>query len=75
MNDSWPDDYQFIKLLGAENLIQRYRSSPVWAAVSFREKEFIAFIQEFCEWTEPKDEDTQVASDGVEDLEDKEAEG
>jgi hypothetical protein len=73
MNDSWPDDYQFIKLLGAENLIQRYRNSPVWAAVSFKEKEFIAFIQEFCEWTEPKDEDQPINAEGVEDLEDKEA--
>ena len=77
MNDSWPDDYNFIKLLGAENLIQRYRNSPVvWPAISFREKEFIAFIQEFCSWNPPKDEDeqTQVASDGVEDLEGQEAE-
>jgi hypothetical protein len=77
MNDSWPDDYQFIKLLGAENLIQRYRNSPmVWPAISYREAEFITFIQEFCAWTEPKDEDeqTQAASDGVEDLEDKETE-
>jgi hypothetical protein len=73
MNDSWPDDYQFIKLLGSENLIQRYRNSPVWAAVSFREKEFIAFIQEFCEWTEPKDEAEPINAEGVEDLEDKEA--
>lgn len=75
MNDSWPDDYSFIKLLGAENLIQRYRNSPiVWPAISFREKEFIAFIQEFCAWNPPKDEDgePQVPGDGVEDLEDKE---
>src|SRR5271157_1144985 len=73
MNDSWPDDYSFIKLLGAENLIQRYRNSPVWPAVQYREQEFIAFIQEFCGWTEPKDDgEPQTPGDGVEDLEGQE---
>jgi hypothetical protein len=86
-NSMWdvaPEDYIFLKSFGAENLVNRYRHFPqAWTAISYRppstpgvtsEQEFIAFMQQFCAWEPPKDEDeqTQVASDGVEDLEDKE---
>ena len=84
MWDVAPDDYVFLKSFGAENLVDRYRRFPqAWTAISYRpptspgvtsEQEFIKFMQAFCAWEPPKDEDeqTQVASDGVEDLEDKE---
>ena len=80
MHDSWPEDFDFVKVLGAENLIDRYRRSPIWPAVSFRESDFVRFIQEFCAWkaepevVEPEDGEPegQSASDGVEDLEEGE---
>ena len=84
MWDVAPDDYVFLKSFGAENLVDRYRRFPqAWTAISYRpptspgvtsEQEFIKFMEAFCAWEPPKDEveQTQAATDGVEDLDDKE---
>jgi hypothetical protein len=75
MYNFWPEDTVFLQSLGAENLVDRYRRFPqAWAVLSYREAEFITFMQQFCAWLPPKDEDgpEEAASDGVEDLEDKE---
>jgi hypothetical protein len=67
-----PEDFQFLKSLGAENLISRYRRFPqAWNAVSYREADFITFIQEVCAWTPEGEEPTAPPNDrdGIVDLE------
>jgi hypothetical protein len=82
MYNFWPEDTVFLQSFGAENLVDRYRKFPqAWAVLSYREAEFITFMQQFCAWKAPADEDgaaipVAAEADGVEDLEDAtEAEG
>jgi hypothetical protein len=73
MFDLWPEDFIFIRKLGTDNLIERYRRFPqAWAVIAPKEPAFIEFIQEFCGWNEPPTE-AQAADGGVTDLEEEEA--
>ena len=45
MFDMWPEDYVFMRGLGADNIIARYRQSPAWPFVAAKEGAFIQFIQ------------------------------
>lgn len=68
MFDLWPEDYVFIRKLGAENLVNRYRQFPqAWAVIGPKEPAFIEFIQEFCAWSEQAED----AEGGVIDLEEE----
>lgn len=76
MFDMWPEDYVFIRNLGAENLVNRYRQfAPAWAVIGPKEPAFITFIQEFCNWNPNEDEGAAPPNnddDGVKDLEPEE---
>jgi hypothetical protein len=72
MFDLWPEDYVFMRTLGAENLVNRYRRYPqAWNIIAYREADFITFITEFCAW-DPNTEDAPAppdnGDDGVVDL-------
>jgi hypothetical protein len=72
MFDLWPEDYVFMRTLGAENLVSRYRRYPeAWSVIGYREADFITFIQEFCAW-DPNTEEAPApptnGDDGVVDL-------
>jgi len=57
MFDMWPEDYVFMRTLGAENIVNRYRQfAPAWAVIGPKEPDFITFIQEFCKWDPNADE-------------------
>lgn len=71
MFDMWPEDYLFMRGLGAENIIARYRQfPPAWAVIAPKEPAFIQFIQEFCAWDPNEDEAPapEPGDDGVTDL-------
>jgi hypothetical protein len=67
----WPEDYLFIRGLGADNLLNRFRTSPqAWAVLQHKEPGFIEFINEFCKWDPNEDEGPSPGDDdGVVDLE------
>jgi hypothetical protein len=72
MFDLWPEDYVFMRTLGAENLVNRYRRYPeAWSVIGYREADFVTFIQEFCAW-DPNTEEAPAppanGDDGVVDL-------
>jgi len=75
MFDMWPEDYIFIRALGPENLVARYRQfPPAWAILQPKEPAFIQFITDFCKWDPNEDEGPAPGpDDGVIDLEPKEA--
>jgi len=57
MYDMWPEDYLFMRGLGAENIINRYRQfPPAWALIAPKEPAFVDFIREFCAWDADEDE-------------------
>lgn len=69
MFDMWPEDYVFMRGLGADNIVNRYRQfAPAWAIIGPKEPAFIQFMQEFCAW-DPNAE--EQAEDGVKDLDDE----
>jgi len=73
MFDMWPDDYMFMRSLGPDNILMRYRQyTPAWAVIQAKEGSFIEFIREFCAWN-PNDDDGPAPpnndDDGVTDLE------
>jgi hypothetical protein len=61
MFDLWPEDYLFMRNLGADDIVRRYRQfTPAWAVIAPKEPAFIEFIQEFVSWdpnAEVSDED------------------
>ena len=64
MFDLWPEDYVYMRALGAENIVGRYRKFPqAWAAIGYREQDFITFISEFCSWN-TEDEAPAPPTDG-----------
>lgn len=77
MFDMWPEDYIFMRTLGAENIVNRYRQfAPAWAVIAPKEPAFIQFIQEFCNWNPNEDEGPapgQNEDSGIVDLEKEEA--
>ncbi len=71
MFDMWPEDYVFMRKLGAENIVNRYRQfAPAWAIIGPKEPQFIEFVTEFCNWPGP-DEDAAEPENGIVDLEEK----
>jgi hypothetical protein len=49
MFDLWPEDFVFMKSLGADQIVNAYRQHPaVWGYLAQRENEFISFIRQFC---------------------------
>jgi hypothetical protein len=65
MFDMWPEDYIFLRTLGAENIVNRYRQfAPAWAVIGPKEPDFITFIQEFCKWDPNEDEGPAPPHDG-----------
>jgi hypothetical protein len=49
MFDLWPEDFTFMKSLGADQIVNAYRQHPaVWGYLAQRENEFINFIRQFC---------------------------
>jgi hypothetical protein len=74
MFDLWPEDYMFMRQLGAENIIARYRRfAPAWALIAPKEPAFIEFINEFCSW-DPNEEEGEpepagATTEGIIDLE------
>ena len=72
-----PEDFAFLKSIGAETLIEQYRHFPqAWNAVQYREADFISFMQEFCAFDPNADEGPAPpdnGDDGVVDLEKEEA--
>lgn len=75
MFDMWPEDYIFLRNLGAENIVQRYRQfAPAWAIIGPKEPAFVEFMQEFCAWNPNEDEGPTphaADDDGVRDLEEE----
>jgi hypothetical protein len=65
-----------LQSFGAENLVDRYRKFPqAWAVLSYREADFITFMQQFCAWKAPTDEEgtpAPASDSGIEDMEEKE---
>lgn len=76
MFDLWPEDYVFMRTLGAENLVNRYRRFPeAWAVIGYREQDFIKFIGEFCAWDPNADEGAIPPGNGDDGVRDLESEG
>jgi hypothetical protein len=66
MFDLWPEDYTFIRKLGWQNLVDRYRRfTPAWAVIAPKEPAFVEFIQEFCAWQEPATEAEAAEDDAA----------
>ncbi len=72
MFDMGPEDYVFMRGLGAEDILRRYRAFPeAWNYVQAEAGRFEAYIQAFCTW-DPNDDEGPAPSegdDGVVDLE------
>ena len=75
MFKSWPDDYVFVRSMGADEIVRRYKEIPVaWAIIAAREKDFVDFIGEFCAWDPDAAEEPaqgEPADDGIVDLTDE----
>lgn len=71
--DLWPEDYAFLKQLGAANLIERYRRfTPAWNLIAPKEAQFVEFLNQFVNWNPNEDEAPAPGTggdDGVVDLE------
>jgi hypothetical protein len=64
MFDMMPEDYAFMRTLGPDNIVDRYRQFPqAWNILQFREAEFIEFIREFCTW-DPNEDEAPAPGDG-----------
>jgi len=77
MFDMNGDDYVFMRQLGAENILQRYRQFPeAWNYVQGEAPRFEEYIRAFCAWDPNEDEGPAPGpDDGVVDLESQEAQG
>ncbi len=68
MFDMSAEDYVFMRQLGAENIVQRYRQFPeAWNVIQYpinRENEFIEFIRDFCSWNPDEDEGPAPPNNG-----------
>jgi hypothetical protein len=65
MFDLWPEDYVYMRGLGADSIINRYRRFPqAWNVIAMREADFVTFIQEFCAWDPNADEGPAPPNDG-----------
>jgi hypothetical protein len=77
MFDMQSEDYVFMRGLGAENIIQRYRQYPeAWNYVQAEAARFEEYIRAFCAWNPDEDEGPIPpgnGDDGVVDLESQEA--
>jgi hypothetical protein len=64
MFDMMPEDYAFMRTLGPDNIVDRYRQFPqAWNTLQFREAEFIEFMHEFCTW-DPNVDEAPAPGDG-----------
>lgn len=72
MFDVMPEDYVFMRSLGAENIVSRYKQfKQAWDVLRFKEAEFVTFIQDFCKWDPNEDEAPAgpgEGDDGINDL-------
>ena len=68
--DLWPDDYRFIRGIGADSIINLYRqhNAQLWAHVAQREQQFRQFVKEFCEWQIPDDEEPSAPTKATADV-------
>ncbi len=72
-----PEDFVFMRQLGAADIIRRYKAFPeAWNAVQFRENDFMEFITELCTWDPNEDEGPAPAEGdaGIVDLDTSEVE-
>jgi len=73
MFDGMPEDFIFLKQLGPEMIVSKYRQVPqAWALISHKESEFIEFVKEFCSWDPAADDNQAPAEGGVTSLEEDE---
>ncbi len=69
MFDMWPEDYMFMRALGAPRILELYKNfPPAWAIIAPKEAAFLKFLNELCAWKPDVDEEP-AKDDGIIDAE------